>query len=89
MGDQEGRGIGLANKLRAYKLQIKDKLDTIEANRRLGYRPDYRSYDDAKHILDTLGILRIKLLTNNPDKIQALDDYIDQVVPLCTHPKCV
>ena len=86
MGDQEGRGIGLANKLRAYKLQIKDKLDTIEANRRLGYRPDYRSYDDAKHILDTLGILRIKLLTNNPDKIQALDDYIDQVVPLCTHP---
>lgn len=69
--DQEGRGIGLANKLRAYALQDAG-LDTIDADRRLGFLDDERSYDVAAAMLDRLGIGRITLLTNNPQKIEAL-----------------
>lgn len=68
---QEGRGIGLLNKLRAYRLQ-EQGLDTYEANERLGFAPDERTYEAAAEILAHLGISRIQLLTNNPDKVQSL-----------------
>ena len=82
--DQEGRGIGLANKLRAYALQDSG-LDTLDADRRLGFLEDERTYDVAAAMLGELGIGRIKLLTNNPQKIEALRAHgIDVVsrVPL-------
>jgi GTP cyclohydrolase II len=68
---QEGRGIGLANKLRAYARQDAG-LDTIDADRYLGFRGDERNFAVAVHILKDLGIGRIRLLTNNPSKISAL-----------------
>ncbi|MDQ2804774.1 MAG: GTP cyclohydrolase II [Pseudomonadota bacterium] len=68
---QEGRGIGLVNKLRAYKLQDRG-LDTIDANRALGWGADERNFQIAATMLDALGIRRIRLLTNNPDKLAAL-----------------
>jgi GTP cyclohydrolase II len=68
---QEGRGIGLGNKIRAYELQAKG-LDTVDANRGLGLPDDARSYDVARDMLDYLGVKSIQLMTNNPDKIEKL-----------------
>ena len=72
--DQEGRGIGLPNKLRAYVLQD-GGLDTVDADRHLGFLADERSYEVAAALLVELGIKRIRLLTNNPQKITALRDH--------------
>lgn len=70
---QEGRGIGLINKIRAYALQDQG-LDTVEANLALGLPVDARDFSIAKYIYDHLGVNSIKLLTNNPNKIQTLTD---------------
>lgn len=75
---QEGRGIGLSEKLRAYALQEKG-FDTVEANIKLGHSVDSRKYDFAGLILDYLGITNIELLTNNPNKVDTLDELGIQV----------
>ncbi len=71
---QEGRGIGLINKIRAYSLQDQG-LDTVEANHALGFRDDERDYAVAAHMLMSLKIQSVRLITNNPKKIQQLIDY--------------
>lgn len=76
---QEGRGIGLINKIRAYALQDTG-MDTVEANLALGLPIDARDFSIAKHIYDHLGVQSIKLLTNNPDKIQTLRDCGIEIV---------
>jgi len=71
---QEGRGIGLANKVRAYALQDRG-LDTVEANLALGFRDDERDYAVAAHMVHSLGIASIELMTNNPGKVEQLERY--------------
>jgi GTP cyclohydrolase II len=86
--DQEGRGIGLVNKLHAYMLQ-ENGADTVEANCRLGFPPDARTYDAAARCLDLLGVRSVRLLTNNPNKVDALVRAgidVERTVPLQTSP---
>ena len=69
---QEGRGIGLANKIRAYALQSRGH-DTVDANRLLGLPDDARRYDVARDMLEHLGVASVRLMTNNPEKVRALE----------------
>jgi GTP cyclohydrolase II len=85
---QEGRGIGLSNKIKAYALQ-EDGLDTFDANRALGFREDERDYRIAAHMLSSLKVRSIKLLTNNPQKIKQLTDLginVVERIPLIVPP---
>ncbi len=82
---QEGRGIGLINKLKAYKLQIEKGLDTVDANIHLGFEPDRRDYGIGNQILRDLGLSRLRIMTNNPRKIYGLEGFglkIVERVPL-------
>jgi 3,4-dihydroxy 2-butanone 4-phosphate synthase/GTP cyclohydrolase II len=72
---QEGRGIGLKNKIRAYELQDDEGLDTVQANERLGFPPDMRDYGVGAQILTDLGVKRMRLITNNPGKRAGIEGY--------------
>lgn len=81
---QEGRGIGLANKIRAYKLQ-EEGYDTVDANIALGFRDDERDYGVAVGMLRTLGVRSVRLMTNNPDKVAQLRRYGLEVTERVPH----
>lgn len=86
--NQEGRGIGLMNKLKAYRLQ-EEGLDTVEANEKLGFKPDERDYGVGAQILRDLGVRKLRLITNNPTKRAGLVGYgleIVENVPLVIKP---
>ena len=88
---QEGRGIGLSNKIKAYQLQDQGK-DTVEANEALGFPPDLRDYGIGTQILKDLGARKLRILTNNPKKLVGLKGYgleIVERIPLIIHPNPV
>ena len=85
---QEGRGIGLVNKLKAYNLQD-EGFDTIVANHQLGFATDLRSYEAAIAMLKHFGIARINLMTNNPEKLEAFEDsgiHVESRIPVVISP---
>lgn len=84
--NHEGRGIGLENKIKAYKLIRDEGLDTYEANRRLGFKDDERDYKDCKLILENLGVKRIELLTDNKGKIEAMGELVEKVTNIRIKP---
>jgi 3,4-dihydroxy 2-butanone 4-phosphate synthase/GTP cyclohydrolase II len=77
---QEGRGIGLKNKIRAYALQDHEGLDTVQANERLGFPADMRDYGVGSQVLVDLGVRRMRLITNNPGKRAGIEGYGLQIV---------
>jgi GTP cyclohydrolase II len=81
---QEGRGVGLYQKLQSYKIQNEQGLDTFEAGKKLGHQDDVRNFQIAADMLAALGISEVQLLTNNPQKVQALRDQninVSKIIP--------